>query len=240
VLTLPFLGSPFLAPLGAPRASPLLPRRRRSPFPLLRAPPANQIEIRWVLWLMPLYKHAGGGVGFLSSCHCGACRRRSGARGRDLAGLQRPEAEGGTRLCAGWAPILLYLPPQAMIARNGREGGKRGMGARPSRGDEGGSRGDEGGGIFGKTGLPSSFLSLARHHCDLSLTWNWRRISPSGLVGAQRWQVSRRWLMRLVGRAEREASGGGLHLGEPGKEGHPTARLVAGGLGVGGGASEIP
>jgi hypothetical protein len=56
-----------------------------------------------------------------------------------------------------------------------------------------------------------------------------------------------------VGRAERESGGGGLlgkegrrwwgtwqHLGESRKEGHPTARLVAGGLEVGGGAGEIP
>jgi hypothetical protein len=33
-------------------------------------------------------------LGSSSSCRCGACRRRSGARGRDLAGLQRPEAKG--------------------------------------------------------------------------------------------------------------------------------------------------
>jgi hypothetical protein len=39
-----------------------------------------------------------------------------------------------------------------MIAGNGREGGRRGMGARSSRGDEGGSRGDEGDDIFGKEG----------------------------------------------------------------------------------------
>jgi hypothetical protein len=39
-----------------------------------------------------------------------------------------------------------------MIAGNGSEGGRHGMGARSPRGDEGGSRVDEGGDIFGKEG----------------------------------------------------------------------------------------
>jgi hypothetical protein len=71
-------------------------------------------------------------------------RRRLG--GSDMR--RRASASGTTP----FPPILLYLPLQAMIAGNGREGGRRGMGARSSRGDEGGSRGDEGDDIFGKEG----------------------------------------------------------------------------------------
>jgi hypothetical protein len=62
-----------------------------------------------------------------------------------------------------------------MIAGNGREGGRRGMGARSSRGDEGGSRGDEGDNIFWKGSAASALEMDSGREGALMETWRQNR-----------------------------------------------------------------